>query len=216
MKQNKVTLGILVGAVAVVTAGAVFANSDAGKFKVQLGARSTYEYIKTDFYLSQDPTIAPFSDHGDSSFALSDTAGVFTSPSGEGNHLGWDHDDTDGFQLVNEGVFGIEDTTKEDTTNYRTYIFKITINCVGDRTITNIGTNTYLKLTAYYYNSWGQSASKSCTVIPTTTTPDDYSSIQFNISTYSSDYNYQTFDSTDIYKIVIDEISVQYICYVNE
>ena len=209
MKQNKLTFGCLLGAVALITAGAVFANSDAHKFVTQLGAdnKQTYQYIKTDFHLGTAPTINPNSEHGDSTFSLIEDTGIFSSPSGAGNNVGWDHDYTDGFKVVNEGVFGIEDTSKEDTTEHRVYSFKITINIEGDRKIINLGSNTILTLTAYYYDGFA-SGNKQFQIAPS----GSQSSIQFAFSTFSSEFYYGSFGDYDIYKIVIDSISVEYSC----
>ena len=214
MKQNKLTFGCLLGAVALITAGAVFANSDAHKFVTQLGAdnKQTYQYIKTDFHLGTAPTINPNLDHGDSTFSLIEDTGIFSSPSGAGNNVGWDHDDTDGFKVVNEGVFGIEDTVKEDTTENRVYSFKITINIEGDRKIINLGSNTILTLTAYYYDEWYGTANKQFQIAPSYVSEGSQSSIQFAFSTYSSEFYYDDFGDYDIYKIVINGISAEYSC----
>lgn len=171
-----------------------------------------YHFTKTDFHLGTAPVIPSASEHGDASFSLIEGDGIFTSES-SGNSLSWDHDDSEGFKIVNEGIFGIEDESKSDSIGYRIIGFKITIDVLGEREITNLGTNTKFMFDIYYFDDYSErSATREYTATPSYSSTENNSSIVYEMSTYWTEFDYQIFDSSDIYKIVLKTVSVEYSC----
>lgn len=212
MKKNKLTLAILLTSVSLVVAGAVFANSNLPEMRIQLGAgeKQTYQYIKTDFRLGEAPEISGTVDS--SSFSIIEDSGIFSSPSSDYNLVFCEHNLSTGFKIVNEGIFGIEDNVREYSEEHdyiRTIQIKFDIDVLGDRDIVNLGTNTYAMFNLYYDDD-GQDVIREYKAVPKYSL--EQSSISFDVDSGKNDFDYQGLENTDIYKIILKTISVEYSC----
>ena len=213
MKKNKLTLAILLTSVSLVVAGAVFANSNLPEMRIQLGAgeKQTYQYIKTDFRLESGPTPSISFYSGQAHFSLVEEDSIFTSKQSD-DSIFWNHDGSyEDFFKTDDGIFGIEDGEQIcERGKQRSIAISFIIAAEGDREIINLGTNSFC-LIQLYYNDGTKTTNREYTITPSYSN-ENYSSVSFEIDTYSNDFDYESYRSEDIYKVVLKSIQLEYSC----
>lgn len=228
MKYNKNSFLVL-GTITLGLVGSAFLlNSNIKDNILSLRANSysgTYHYIKTDFSLGDSPyipTTGTASTFGYSTYSLIEYDGVFVTDKGDDSEesttltgIGWNRDITTTFHLVDEGIIGFEDSTKECLKDFHRILgVKLKIDIQGDRSII-LSSNTYYLFELGYYSN----DSHTETIREYKVTPEyyyeDYSSIYYEFASeklepfFVDDVEYFGWD---IYKVVLKEVSVEYSC----